>query len=120
MESPLVILTPHDDGHVDGGLAEGVGQDEGVRPRVVSVRFEDHQAPLPHQVVRVGVYGFAVEEPRLLHHHSLPHAVQQSEVFGALHSRIWLRPHDHILESFCRGEGDRMEEQQERKTAQPA
>lgn len=49
--TPLLILTAHDDSRAGGGVAKGVGQGEGVQPRVVSPWLDDHQASLAHQVV---------------------------------------------------------------------
>lgn len=110
------MLTPHSDGPAGGGVAERVGQDDGVEPRVISARLDEHQAAPLQQVVRVGVDGGAVEEPRLLLHHSLLHAVEQGEAVGALHGRVRPRTHDHILEFFCSGEEDGLENQREQKT----
>ena len=94
-------LTKHDDIPVSCHVAEGVPQHHSILSRIVSVWPEDHEALLPHRVVRVVFVDLqAIVEPPLLLHHPVQHAVLQGEPLASLYSQRRLRAQDHILELF--------------------
>lgn len=100
-ESKLFRLTPHGDVAVYCHTAEGVYQQQGVPSCIISGWPKDHQAPVPHQVVRVAIYLDAMEKPHLLLNHSVQKAISQGELHGSLCGEIGLYAHKHIFDVFC-------------------